>query len=139
MLSELGVLAYFGPKKSTQQKSAILRNILNLPNFLCHHVSKFPLYILLKRRINTIWYKGIDIIWSGDIETFWHRKSQTKNWQYSQKFFELYQLFMNTVLCQAVLKSSFCILAKLLTTWLTNLCYYPTQLFYFRLSLCYWQ
>ena len=80
MLSELGVLVYFGPKKSTQQKSAILRNILNYTKFSLSSCLEIPIiYILLKRRINTIWYKGIDIIWSGDIETFWHRKSQTKN------------------------------------------------------------
>ena len=49
-------------------------------------------------------------------------QSQTKNEQHSQIIFKLYQLFINDFLCQIVAKSSFYLLLKLITTWLTQLC-----------------
>lgn len=42
--------------------------------------------ILLTRRIDALWSKGIDTSWSGDFETVFHRKLKMKNRQYSQQF-----------------------------------------------------
>ena len=66
--------------------------------------------MLLTKRINTFWLEGIGLFWSGGIRTVWCRKSQLKNWQYSQRLFELYKLLMHNFLCQTVPKSSFYIL-----------------------------
>ena len=60
--------------------------------YLSQNMPILTLYMLLTRKIDTFWSKGINKFWSGDTETVWHRKSQTKNQQYSQRFFELYQL-----------------------------------------------
>ena len=68
-------------------------------NVLYQNVSMLSILLL---RINTLRSKSII--------TFWHRKSQTKNHQYSQKLFELYQFFMDNFLYQNVPKP------KLLTT-----------------------
>ena len=58
-------------------------------NFLCQNVWIFPLYILLTKRINTFWLKGIEKFWSGGIETFWTQKiTQGKSAKFT-KIFEL--------------------------------------------------
>ena len=44
------------------------------------------------------------------------KKSQTKIADIHKDFFELFQFFMNSFLCQTVSKSSFYILTKLLAT-----------------------
>ena len=89
-----------------------------MPNFLYQNVPIFPLYILLTRRIETFWSEGIDTFWSGGTGTAWHRKSQTKNPQYSQRSFELYELFMHNFLCHTVTEFPFYILTT----------YYPNYL-----------
>ena len=48
------------------------QDILGLKNTYC-----------LREKINTFWSKGINTLWSGGIGTVWHRKSQTKNQQFS--------------------------------------------------------
>ena len=93
------------------------RYFVFMHNFLCQNVLIFPLYIFLTKIIDTFWSEGIGRFWPGGIEKVWHRKSKTKNQQYSQRF-ELYQLFMDTFLCQTVSKSPFYILPKLLIIWL---------------------
>ena len=65
---------------------------------LCQNVLIFPLDILFKRRINTLWSDSIEAFWSESDETVWHKKSQTKNQQHLPTLFELYQLFMTQVL-----------------------------------------
>ena len=71
---------------------------LFLHKFLYQNVLIFPLDILLKRRINTLWSDSIEAFWSESDETVWHKKSQTKNQQHLPTLFELYQLFMTQVL-----------------------------------------
>lgn len=56
----------------------------------------------------------------GDISTVWHRKLHTKNRQYLQIFFELYQLFLYKIFMESsvettILRNIF-ILLKLSTT-----------------------
>ena len=46
---------------------------------LCQNVLIFPLDILFKRRINTLWSDSIEAFWSEGDETVWYKKSQTKN------------------------------------------------------------
>ena len=55
---------------------------------LNQNVLIFPLYILLRKRINIFWSEGIDTFWSVSIGTVWYKKSR--------KVSELYQLFMHT-------------------------------------------
>ena len=50
------------------------------------------------------------------------QKLITKNYQYSQRLFKLYQFFMNNFLCKTLLKSSLYILPTLITTWLFQFC-----------------
>ena len=97
-----------------QEKLAIFTKILNYTKFL--RLIFVPSYILLTKLIDKFWSDGINILWSGGIETVWHRKSRTNNQEYSQRFFEVYQLFMNSFRCQTVPKP------KLLTTWLIQFC-----------------
>ena len=65
---------------------------------LCQNVLIFPLDILFKRRINTLWSDGIEAFWSEGDEPVWYKKSQTKDQQYLPTLFELYQFFMAQVL-----------------------------------------
>ena len=112
-----------GPTFHTRKLGNVHKNLklyhVFMHSFLCQNVPIFLLHIMRTRRIDTFWSDGIDTYWSGRV---WHRKSQTKNQKYSQRLFELYQLFINTFLCQTVPKSTFHILPKLLSTWLTQFC-----------------
>ena len=76
-------------------------------------------------RLRASIYFGLEVTGQSNMQ-----KSQAKNQQSSQNFFELTQLFMNSFLYQTVSKSSFYILPKLLTYYLTNsiLFQYPPQL-----------
>ena len=119
------IRTFWAPTFHTRKFGNIHKNFKLYPgfmhNFLCHNVRIFLLHILHTRRIDTFWSNGIDtLIWSN--RTVWHRKSQTKNQQYSQKLFELYQFLINSFLCQTVPESIFYILPKLLSTWLTQFC-----------------
>ena len=99
---KLGLSEHFGPKKPHNiHKDFELYQVL-MHNFLCQNILISSLYILLIR--------GINIFWSGGIATVRHRKSQTKNWRYLQRVFELYQFFMHKSLCQTVPKFQFYIL-----------------------------
>ena len=71
---------------------------LFLHKFLYQNVLIFPLDILFKRRINTLWSDSIEAFWSEGDEPVSYKKSQTKDWQYLPTLFELYQLLMAHVL-----------------------------------------
>ena len=108
VVCELRVWGHFGPKSHTRKIGNVHKDFeqyqLLIHNVLCQNVPIFLLYLLITRSVDTFWFEGINILWSGDIGIVWHRKSQTKNQQYSQFFFKLYQLFMNNFLCQTVSK-----------------------------------
>ena len=63
---------------------------LFLHKFLYQNVLIFPLDILLKRRINTLWSDSIETFWSEDDEPVWQKKSQTK-------ISNIYQHFLNYI------------------------------------------
>ena len=108
-------------------------------NFACQNVLTFPLYILLTKRITTLWSESIDTFWSGATETIWHRKSQ-KDSNIHIDIFHYTNFFIPTFLCKTVQKSPFYILSKLLTTWLTLFSTIThTQIIYFQLSSYYCQ
>ena len=125
VLCEFRVSGHFDPN-IIQEKSAIFTNILNYTKspciIFCTKLSQYCHYTNCLQEESTHLVSGYRHIWSRGIETVWLWKSQTKSQQYSQRFFKLYQLYMNNFLCQTVPKSSFCMLPKLLTTWLAQFC-----------------
>ena len=86
-------------QKIKQAKSAIISKILNYTSlhayFCCQKFSIFPLYTLLTGKIDTFWSAGIYTkrskcfrictLWCGGICIVWHKKSQTKNQECSQR------------------------------------------------------
>ena len=88
-------------------------------------------YMLLPRRTK-IFRVRVSTYFGQEKSRVWHRKSQTKTWQNSQKMIELYQIFMNNFLCQTGVKPK-------CTYYFTTLilCHYPPKVNYFWLSLYY--
>ena len=82
----IGVSGQSGPKKNHKRKIYTIYKGFELcqvfmHNFLYQNVPIFPIYLLLTKRIDTLWSKGINTFWSGGIGTVWYGKSQTKSQQ----------------------------------------------------------
>ena len=62
-------------------------------NFLVQNVPVLALYVLVTRKINTLWSKGNDEFWSRGMGSFWdQKKNHKRKSKIFKKISELYQV-----------------------------------------------